>query len=65
MERKIYLKPAVKVLDTDTDRTMFEPGGGVSDPNPEPPVVNQAAGTESQEESFEFFELRQRSVWED
>lgn len=42
MERKIYLRPAIKVLDTDTDRMMFEPGGGVSEANPETPGVNPA-----------------------
>ena len=40
MERKIYLKPAMKVLDT--EKIMFEPGGGLSEANPDTPGVGGA-----------------------
>ena len=40
MERKIYLKPTMKVLDT--ERIMFEPGGGLSEANPDTPGVGGA-----------------------
>lgn len=37
MERKIYLKPAMKMLET--EKIMFEPGGGLSEPTPVTPGV--------------------------
>lgn len=40
MERKIYLKPAMKMLET--ERIMFEPGGGLSEPTPVTPGVGNA-----------------------
>ena len=63
MERKIYLRPAIKVLDTDTDRMMFEPGGGVSEANPKTPGVNSAPANEASENSFDLPTIR--SVWDD
>ena len=58
MERKIYLKPAMKMLET--ERIMFEPGGGLSEATPVTPGVG---AKESMEEVFEGYSSY--SVWSD
>ena len=40
MERKIYLKPTIKILET--ERIMFEPGGGLSETTPVTPGIGGA-----------------------
>lgn len=40
MEHKIYQKPAMKVLET--EKIMFEPGGGLSEATPVTPGVGNA-----------------------
>ena len=54
MEKNIYLKPAIKVLDTCSDELMFEPGGGVSlEPNPVTPGVG-AKENSSEYDDFDY-----------
>lgn len=71
MKRKIYQKPAVKVLNLDTNEVMFNPGGGGSplNPNPDTPVVNSAPAANSDSfddgDSFGTLYIQQRSVWDD
>lgn len=65
MKRKIYQKPAVKMLNLNTDVVMFIPGGGGSplDPNPETPGVGSAKEMIEEEESLNYQEYG--SIWDD
>ena len=62
MESKIYLKPAIKVLDTCGDGLMFEPGGGVSEANPGTPGVGAKDNT-TEYDDFDY--PSNRNVWDD
>lgn len=65
MKRKIYQKPAVKMLNLNTDVVMFIPGGGGSplDPNPETPGVGSAKEMIEEEGSLNYQEYG--SIWDD
>lgn len=65
MKRKIYQKPAVKMLNLNTDVVMFIPGGGGSplDPNPNTPGVGGAKEMIEEEESLNYQEYG--SIWDD
>lgn len=65
MKRKIYQKPAVKMLNLNTDVVMFIPGGGGSplDPNPETPSVGGAKEMIEEEGSLNYQEYG--SIWDD
>ena len=62
MKKMQYVCPAVKVLDARLGEMMFTPGGGISEANPQPPVVNPAPANNAADESFE---LPHYSVWDD